>query len=97
MEQIILLVKKYWSILSYLFFGVVTTVVNMAVYYVGYHVCGLSSDLSTVIAWVLAVLTAFLTNKPFVFAVTTGHPRCCCRRRGAFSGAALDPVLWSLR
>ena len=42
MEQIILLVKKYWSILSYLFFGVVTTVVNMAVYYVGYHACGLS-------------------------------------------------------
>lgn len=59
MERIVQLIKQYWSILSYLFFGVVTTAVNMAVYYVCYHLCGLSSDGSTIIAWVIAVLTAF--------------------------------------
>ena len=67
MERIVQLIKQYWSILSYLFFGVVTTAVNMGVYYVCYHLCGLSSDGSTILAWVIAVLTAFLTNKPFVF------------------------------
>lgn len=89
MEQIMRLVKKYWSILSYLFFGVVTTVVNMAVYYVGYHVCGLSSDLSTVIAWVLAVLTAFLTNKPFVFCSHDWSPKVLLPEAGSFFGCRL--------
>lgn len=89
MERIILLVKKYWSILSYLFFGVVTTVVNMAVYYVGYHVSGLSSDLSTVIAWVLSVLTAFLTNKPFVFGSHDWSPKVLLPEAGSFFGCRL--------
>ena len=75
MDKIIQLVKKYWSIISYLFFGVVTTVVNMVVYYLCYHLWGISSDLSTVIAWVIAVLTAFLTNKPFVFGSHDWSPK----------------------
>ena len=50
MERIVQLIKQYWSILSYLFFGVVTTAVNMAVYYVCYHLWGLSSDGSTILA-----------------------------------------------
>ena len=61
------LITKYWDILSYLFFGVLTTVVNYLVYLPCYNWLGLSASVSNVIAWVAAVAFAYLTNKPFVF------------------------------
>ena len=59
--------KKYWDILSYLFFGVLTTLVNYAVYLPLYNYAHLSAAASNVIAWAVSVAVAFLTNKPFVF------------------------------
>lgn len=61
------LVKKYWDILSYLFFGVLTTVVNYLVFFPCHNLLGLSATLSNVIAWAVSVAFAFVTNKPFVF------------------------------
>ena len=61
------LIEKYWDILTYLVFGVLTTVVNYAVYLPVYNFCGISAAVSNIIAWVVAVVFAFLTNKPFVF------------------------------
>ena len=66
-EKLRSLIKKYWDVLSYLFFGVLTTVVNYLIYLPVYNFCGLSAALSNMIAWVGAVIFAFLTNKPFVF------------------------------
>lgn len=61
------LIKKYWDILTYLVFGVLTTVVNYAIYLPIFNFCGISAAVSNMIAWVGAVIFAFLTNKPFVF------------------------------
>lgn len=61
------LILKYWNVLSYLFFGGLTTVVNYVVYLPCFNLLGLSAAVSNVIAWAAAVLFAFLTNKPFVF------------------------------
>ena len=61
------ILEKYWDVLSYLFFGVLTTVVNYLVYLPCYNLLHLSSALSNVIAWAAAVAFAFVTNKPFVF------------------------------
>ena len=61
------LVTKYWDVLTYLVFGVLTTVVNYLVYLPVYNLLGLSAALSNAIAWVVAVAFAYLTNKPFVF------------------------------
>lgn len=58
---------KYYDILVYLVFGVLTTVVNYLVYLPCYNLLGLSSSVSNVIAWVVAVAFAYVTNKPFVF------------------------------
>ena len=58
---------KYWDILSYLFFGGLTTVVNYLIYLPCYNWLHLSAAVSNVIAWVVAVAFAYLTNKPFVF------------------------------
>lgn len=61
------LILKYWDVLSYLFFGGLTTVVNYVVYLPCFNLLGLSAAVSNVIAWAAAVLFAFFTNKPFVF------------------------------
>jgi len=61
------LVHKYWDVLTYLIFGVLTTVVNYLVYLPVYNLMGLSAAVSNAIAWVVAVAFAYLTNKPFVF------------------------------
>ena len=66
-EKLRSLIEKYWDVLSYLFFGVLTTVVNYLIYLPVYNFCGLSAALSNMIAWVGAVIFAFLTNKPLVF------------------------------
>ena len=61
------LLEKYWDILTYLFFGVLTTAVNYLVYLPCYNLLGWSAGLSNILAWIVAVAFAFVTNKPFVF------------------------------
>ena len=61
------LLRKYQDILSYLFFGGLTTVINFLIYYPCYNWFAMSATVSNVIAWVVAVAFAYLTNKPFVF------------------------------
>ena len=62
-----MLIEKYWDIVSYLFFGVCTTIVNYLIYIPCYNFFGMSATVSNMIAWVVAVAFAYLTNKPFVF------------------------------
>ena len=61
------LLVRHWDIISYLVFGVLTTVVNYLVYLPCYNLLGFSAAVSNVIAWAVAVLFAYVTNKPFVF------------------------------
>lgn len=61
------LLLRYWDVLSYLIFGVLTTIVNYLIYLPAYNLLGFSAALSNAIAWVVAVTFAYLTNKPFVF------------------------------
>ena len=61
------LIEKHFDIVSYLFFGVLTTVVNYLVYLPCYNLWGIPAAISNMIAWVGAVAFAFVTNKPFVF------------------------------
>lgn len=59
--------KRYYDIIIYLFFGVLTTLVNYMVYLPLYNCFHWSATLSNCVAWAFAVAFAFLTNKPFVF------------------------------
>ena len=58
---------KYRNIISYLFFGGLTTLVNFLVYFPCYNWLNVSAAVSNIAAWVVAVVFAYLTNKPFVF------------------------------
>lgn len=67
MEKIKTLIRRHYDVLAYLFFGGLTTVVNYLVYLPCFNLLGFTAAVSNMIAWVVAVAFAFLTNKPFVF------------------------------
>lgn len=67
LKKIETLVRAHWDIFTYLFFGVLTTIVNYMVYLPVYNLLGLSAAVSNMLSWVVAVAFAYLTNKPFVF------------------------------
>lgn len=66
-QKIRILLEKYREIISYLFFGVLTTLVNFVVYLPVYNILGMSASVSNMIAWVVAVVFAYFVNKLFVF------------------------------
>lgn len=55
------------NVVSYIFFGVCTTVINVVSYYILYHIWEIKNVPATILAWLLAVVFAFVTNKLFVF------------------------------
>jgi len=58
---------KYKEIIMYLIFGVLTTLVNIVVYYITSKICKMDYQVSNIIAWILSVSFAFITNKVYVF------------------------------
>ncbi len=72
MELIKNLIKKFCTkeIIFYGIFGVLTTLVNIAVFYVLTHFIHLEENLSNAIAIILAVLFAYFTNRKIVFNST---------------------------
>ena len=67
LERISYYIKKYEGVLLYLIFGVLTTVINMEVYYILFAGLLLPNLVSNAIAWLAAVAFAFITNKIWVF------------------------------
>lgn len=61
------LYKKYKEIIMYLIFGILTTVVNIVVYFITSNVLNINYLISNATAWFLSVLFAYVTNKLYVF------------------------------
>ena len=61
------LFNKHKSLILYLIFGVLTTLVNIVAYWACAHIFSLSTIISTVVAWIFAVLFAYITNRGMVF------------------------------
>ena len=64
MIQILL---KYKEIVLYLIFGVLTTVVNIMVYFIFASIFKINYLVANIIAWFVSVLFAYLTNRRYVF------------------------------
>lgn len=75
MKKMVELFKKYRETLLYLVFGALTTAVNWAVYYPLHNEAGFLAVSAKSIAWIVAVLFAFFTNKPFVFESHDWSPK----------------------
>lgn len=64
------IIYKYKKLILYIFFGGITTLLNWGVYAVGVKMkLGITS--SNVLAWAIAVIFAFVTNKLYVFESKT--------------------------
>ena len=59
--------KKYKQTILYLIFGVLSTIVNIVTYVVCTRNLNIEFLISNWIAWIAAVLFAYITNKFFVF------------------------------
>lgn len=79
--------KKYREGILYLLFGGLTTLLNWLVY--ALLVTGLSVDITAAnaIAWVIAVLFAFVTNKRYVFRSEKTEKKALIREIGSFFAA----------
>lgn len=62
--------KRHKEVLLYLFFGGVVTVVSIGSYQLACAVFGIDALVSNVISWILAVLTAYITSRIWVFRST---------------------------
>lgn len=78
------LFKRHREGVLYILFGMIVTIVNWCVYALLVAVVGIGITLSNAIAWLLAIIVAFLTNKIFVFRSKTNGIANLLREAGAF-------------
>lgn len=88
--------ERYKDMIPYLIFGVLSTAVNIATYWVSAHPFKLSVTLSTCIAWLAAVIFAYVTNRIFVFHSTVRNFRGIVKEATAFFGCRLATGLLDL-
>ena len=72
MEKIKSLIKKICTkeVILYVIFGIITTIINIVTFKILNTVFHVEENLSNNIAIILAVLTAYFTNRKFVFNST---------------------------
>lgn len=80
--------------ITYIIFGVLTTVVNYAVYYLFYRFTSIDPIVYNVVAWIAAVVFAFVTNKLFVFESKSFAPEVLLSEFVTFIGARLLSLLF---
>lgn len=87
---------KYRELISYVFFGVVTTLVDLAVFELLNWLFGTELYLVwNVIAWAAAVLTAFVTNKLWVFESKSWAADVLRRELPSFIGARVASLVFA--
>lgn len=64
---LIRLLIAHKDVILYLVFGVITTIANIAAYYMASRLLHCGTLVSTVFAWIVAVTLAWLTNRVWVF------------------------------
>ncbi len=85
--------KKHKSVLLYLFFGGLTTVISIAVFWLFRYPLGLNELVANGISWVIAVLFAFFTNRIWVFRAPTKTAGEFLRQMASFYGGRVVTLL----
>ena len=85
----IALYLRHRSIIDYLFWGVMSTLVNYAAYFLCRLCFGIDYLASNVIAWAVAVIFAFVVNKVFVFRSLDWSAKVAFRECWQFVAARL--------
>lgn len=102
-QRLLNLYHKHSEAILYLFFGGLTTVVNYIVYLGGSWLLPVTTTtIPNLIAWVISVLFAYLTNRLWVFRSEVRGFGPQCRELVAFAGARVftlvleSVILWGL-
>ena len=85
--------QKHREVLLYLFFGFVTTVISVSVYWLGADVLGVDPLIANVFSWILAVLVAFLSNRTYVFHAETENREVFLKQILSFYGGRVFTLL----
>ena len=72
-KNLITLCTKYKEALNYIVFGVLTTVVNWIVFQLCIEMFSIDWSIANVIAWIFAVIFAYITNRIIVFQSSSPH------------------------
>lgn len=83
------LLTKYREVVSYLFFGGLTTVVNFVVYFVCTSGMGINYLVANAISWAAAVAFAYITNRTWVFKSKVKGFSAIMRQISTFVGCRL--------
>ena len=84
MEKLKDLLAKYREVISYLFFGGLTTLVSWGTYALFVGPLALGTNVGNVLSWVCAVSFAFVTNKLWVFNSKSWAWPAWLKEAGAF-------------
>ena len=87
------LYAKYKEILLYILFGGVATVVSIGSFVICDTTLGMNELIANVISWVLAVATAYATNRTWVFGSHTKGSAFWKEMFAFFSGRVLTLVM----
>ena len=85
---------KRQEAMRYLVFGALSTVVNILAFFLCKNVCNFSTVVSNSIAWILAVLFAYITNKMCVFNSETTGKKDLLREILSFFGARIFTLVF---
>ena len=88
-DKIKKLYTKYKSIILYVIFGAGTPLVNIVTYFVMYNLLSAPNVPSDIVAWIISVLFAFVTNRRYVFEQTDNSVRRLARDFVSFVGCRL--------
>ena len=83
------LFKKYREVITYIFFGGLTSAINVVLYAILVSWCALDMTLSNGIAWFGAVVFAFITNKLYVFQSSSWRWKTAIKEGVAFFGSRI--------
>lgn len=89
MERIKSLYKKHREILHYLIFGAAATALNLILYSVFVKGLGIERNISNILAWIITVAFAFVTNKVWVFESKKTDKRSLFKEGLSFFGSRL--------
>ena len=93
MKKLRALFERYYDVITYLFFGGLTTVVNYIVFFCCRHIWDVSLEFSDVIAWIAAVAFAYVTNKPFVFKSNDWSAKILMQELPSFVGCRIGSLM----
>ncbi len=102
MKKLKELLKKYKEFILYIVYGLITTAVNYGVYALCLYLLPLAhgipekmvASISNIIAWILAVLVAYITNKLWVFKSRSWKIKIVLKELGEFVlGRVLTGIL----